>query len=107
MKWSPYLFFGLGAFAMIGDIETDGKSRYQPNIPFGVGMRYALGKRTNLNLELGVRKVFFDYLDGISNGDLRIKNYQYGNKYDDDWYNFIGISISYLIFEIPCPYDFY
>ena len=107
MKWSPYMFFGLGAFGIIGDIETDGNSRYQPNIPFGLGFRYAAGKRMNLNLEMGLRKVFFDHLDGVSNGDLRIKNYQYGNKYDDDWYNFIGISISYMIFEIPCPYDFY
>jgi hypothetical protein len=106
-RWSPYMFFGVGGFAVIGDIETAGKSRVQPNIPFGMGMRYALGKRTDLNIQAGVRKVFFDYLDGVSDGDITNKNYQYGNKYDDDWYNFIGISISYLIFEIPCPYDFY
>jgi len=107
IKWSPYLFFGIGGVGIFGDVDTEGRSTFQPVIPFGIGVRHFLGKRFTLNLEAGLRKMFFDHLDGFSDGDITNKNYQYGNKYDTDWYNFVGLSISYVLFEIPCPYDFY
>lgn len=107
VKWTPYIFFGIGGFAMIGNVDTKGRSLAQPVLPFGIGAKHALSKRLTLNFEIGLRKMFFDYLDGYSDGDIRIKNYQYGNKYDDDWYNYVGVSISYLLYEIPCPFDFY
>ncbi len=108
IKWTPYIFFGVGGFAMLGgNVDTKGRSLTQPVLPFGIGAKHVLSKRLTLNFEIGIRKMFFDYLDGYSDGDIKIKNYQYGNKYDDDWYNYAGISISYLLYEIPCPFDFY
>lgn len=107
LKWSPYMFFGIAGMGIFGDVETADNSRFQPVIPFGLGIRHYVGKRLTLNLEAGLRKMFFDHLDGISDGDITNKNYQYGNKYDTDWYNFVGISISYILYDIPCPYDFY
>ena len=108
IRWSPYFFFGIGGFTFFGgDQDLNGSSTVQLAIPFGGGFKYAINPNITLNLEIGVRKLFFDHLDGFSDGDITNKNYQYGNKYDNDWYNFVGFSVSYLIWDIPCPYDFY
>jgi hypothetical protein len=107
-RWSPYLFAGISGFAFFGgDQDLNGSSTVQLAIPFGGGFKYMINPNITLGLEIGIRKLFFDRLDGYSDGDITNKNYQYGNKYDQDWYNFIGFSVSYLIWEIPCPYDFY
>ena len=108
IRWSPYLFLGISGFTFFGgDQDLNGSSTVQLAIPFGGGFKYAINPNITLNLEIGIRKLFFDRLDGYSDGDVTNKNYQYGNKYDQDWYNFIGFSVSYLIWDIPCPYDFY
>ena len=103
-RWSPYLFFGLGVFGIFGN-ESQNGSNIQPVIPFGLGIKYALNPKFIINFEMGSRKTFYDYLDGISDGDITNKNYQYGNKYDTDWYNFVGLSLSYTLWKIPCPED--
>jgi hypothetical protein len=105
-RWSPYLFFGIAAFGDFGEKENGEGGGIQPAIPFGIGAKYILNPRFLLNFEAGVRKTFYDHLDGVSDGDQTNKNYQYGNKYDTDWYNFIGLSISYTLFDIPCPFDY-
>jgi len=108
IRWSPYMMAGISGFTFTGgDQDLQGSSTVQLAIPFGGGFKYVISPNLTLNLEIGIRKLFFDYLDGFSDGDLSNKNYQYGNKYDKDWYNFVGLSISYTIWEIPCPYDFY
>lgn len=108
IRWSPYFFFGLSGFTFFGgDQELEGSSTVQLAIPFGGGFKYQINPSITLNLEIGIRKLFFDRLDGYSDADITNKNYQYGNKYDKDWYNFVGFSVSYLIWDIPCPYDFY
>ena len=108
IRWSPYFFTGLSCFTFFGgDQDLNGSSTVQLALPFGGGFKYAVNPSITLNLEIGIRKLFFDHIDGFSDGDVTNKNYQYGNKYDKDWYNFVGFSISYLLWEIPCPYDFY
>jgi hypothetical protein len=108
IRWSPYMFVGLSGFTFFGgEQDLNGSSTVQLALPFGGGFKYAINPNITLNLEIGVRALFFDQLDGFSDGDISNKNYQYGNKYDNDWYNFIGFSISYIIWNIPCPYDFY
>ena len=99
---------GLGVFTFFrGDQDLDGTSNVQLAIPFGGGFKYAVNPNITLNLEIGIRKLFTDRLDGYSDGDITNKNYQYGNKYDKDWYNFVGFSISYIFWDIPSPYEFY
>ena len=108
IRWSPYMFVGLSGFTFFGgEQDLKGSSTVQLALPFGGGFKYAVNPNITLNLEIGVRALFFDQLDGYSDGDISNKNYQYGNKYDNDWYNFVGFSISYIIWNIPCPYDFY
>ena len=38
-------------------------------------------------------------------GKLKVfdKNYQYGNKYDNDNYYYIGITFSKVIYKVYCP----
>lgn len=108
VHWSPYMMLGISGFTFFGgNQDLQGASTVQMAIPFGGGFKYALNPNFILNFEVGIRKLFFDQLDGYSDGDITNKNYQYGNKYDNDWYNYIGVSVSYIIWDIPCPYDFY
>jgi len=104
LRYSPYLFGGLGLFGMSGnENKTAAYSNVQGTIPFGVGIKYIVNPKLYLALEFGVRKTFFDYLDNISVGDQSRKNYQYGNPYDNDAYYYLGLSVTRTFYEIPCP----
>jgi hypothetical protein len=106
-RWTPYAFLGV-AFTKWNDTDSEADfSRIQPSIPFGLGIKKLVGKRFSVDFEFGLRKTFFDYIDGISYDDLdRLKDYQYGNPSDNDWYYYSGISISYIIYKIPCPFPY-
>jgi hypothetical protein len=41
-------------------------SLFQPCIPLGVGFKYTLDRKWGVNLELGIRKTFTDYIDDVS-----------------------------------------
>jgi opacity protein-like surface antigen len=85
-------------------------------IPFGIGAKYALSDLWTLGLEIGTRPTFTDYLDDVgglyvasdelvaSNGALAATlgnkvgaktGAGRGNADDKDWYNFVGVTISY------------
>jgi len=105
--FSPYFFAGVGIFRFFGYDDTRGNfGRLQPIIPFGVGIKQLIGKRYAAAVEFGLRKTFFDYLDSVSDADVTIKNYQYGNPNSNDWYYFTGISVTYILYEIPCRYRY-
>ena len=104
VRFTPYLFAGIGLFGISGDIQkNDEYSNIQASIPFGGGIKYVYNPKWYFSLEVGVRKTFFDYLDNISGGDPRDKNYQYGNPNDNDNYYFLGLSITRTFYTIPCP----
>ncbi len=104
IRWTPYLFGGIGIFGISGmDDKPAEYSNIQPMIPFGVGVKYVLNPKWYVGLELGFRKTFFDYLDNLSAGEGVIKNYDYGNRFDNDHYLFLGVSLTYSFYTIPCP----
>jgi len=104
-RWSPYFFGGIALFLFSGEGErTTEYSNVQVSIPFGMGAKYVVNPRWIAGLEFGLRKTFFDYLDNISDGDITNKNYQYGNKFENDWYYFLGVTLSYTFYKIHCPY---
>ena len=106
VKWSPYFFGGFG-FARFSGIDSDQDfNDIQPVIPIGIGFKHLVGKKFSAGLELGARKTFFDLIDGISDGDVTNKNFQTGNPSDNDWYYFFGISLSYIFYNIPCPFQY-
>ncbi|REE01682.1 hypothetical protein C7460_103199 [Marinoscillum furvescens DSM 4134] len=106
-KWSPFIFLGFG-LTQIGNTSPtyEDYSKIQPVIPMGGGVKYELTKRLTLTGEMGARKTFFDYLDGVSDGDQRIKNFRYGNPNDKDWYFYTGVSLTYVLYKIPCPFPY-
>ena len=105
-NWSPYIFGGFGVMS-VGDIPANSNvGKIQPVLPVGFGAKYLIAKKYSIGFEAGARKTFYDYLDGISDGDQTIKDYQYGNPKDDDWYFYTGISFSVILFNIPCPFPY-
>lgn len=103
-KFSPYFHGGLGIFGMLGQKNKAATySSIQLALPIGFGLKYQPDKRWNIGLEFGARVLFFDYLDNVSEGDVFQKNYQYGNKYDNDNYYYVGITISKVIYKVYCP----
>lgn len=106
-KWSPYTFLGFGIVRLYNPSNTTNDfNRNQAVIPMGLGFKHKIGKRFVAEFEAGARKMFFDYLDGISDEDVTIKNYQFGNPTDTDWYFFTGIRLSYVLYKIPCPFPY-
>ncbi len=104
--WSPYVFGGFGVMS-VGDIPANSNvGKVQPVLPVGFGFKYLVAKKYSIGFEAGARKTFYDHLDGISDGDQTIKDYQYGNPKDDDWYFYSGISFSIILFNIPCPFPY-
>ncbi|MBK5280250.1 MAG: outer membrane beta-barrel protein [Bacteroidia bacterium] len=108
LRFTPYLFAGFSLFIISGNSAKNASySNVQPAIPFGGGIKYVVNPKWYLAVELGIRKSFFDYLDNISDEDLSLKNYQYGNRYDNDNYFFTGITLTRTIYDIPCPINPY
>jgi hypothetical protein len=104
VRFTPYLFAGLGLFGISGEVnKTQEYSNVQGSIPFGAGVKYIYNPKWYISLEFGIRKTFFDYLDNISAGDPRDKTYQYGNPNDNDNYYFLGITLTRTFYNIPCP----
>ena len=104
-NYSPYIMGGVGAISYDAP-TTENVGQYQLVLPMGIGFKYLIQKKYTIGIEAGARKTFFDYLDGISDGDQTIKDYQYGNPKDDDWYFFTGLTFSITLFNVPCPFPY-
>lgn len=79
-------------------------------IPFGVGVKYSLGKRVGIAFEWRMHKAFTDYIDDISTDYAEVAatvspyadptgsfeaGMQRGDKETNDWYSFAGITLTY------------
>lgn len=107
VRWTPYVFGGVGIFAMSGhQNKIQEYSNVQPVLPFGLGVKYILNPKWYLGFEAGARKTFFDYIDNVSEGNIAVKNYQYGNTNDNDLYYYVGFTINYSFYTIPCPFPY-
>lgn len=87
-RFSPYGFIGLGVFhfnpytldttgqkVFLKPLSTEGQGIYpnkkeyslwQPTIPFGGGVKFAITENLRIGIEVGIRKLFTDYLDDVS-----------------------------------------
>lgn len=88
LKFSPYIFGGVAVYHFnpythdtagtkyfLPPLSTEGQGFYlarkpysltQFAIPFGGGIKYALTENINIGIEVGMRKLFTDYLDDLS-----------------------------------------
>ncbi|MEL6673773.1 MAG: DUF6089 family protein [Bacteroidota bacterium] len=154
--YTPYVFGGIAIFnfnpqAELGgryyDLQplgTEGQFLSDPNgqlpepyaltqfaVPLGVGVRFSLSKRFDLELETGFRKTFTDYLDDVSgrypdleeleaqnpvaallsdriNTDLfpdgaASVNGIRGDRTQQDWYIYSNVRISFILDWVKCP----
>jgi hypothetical protein len=87
-KFTPYVFVGLAFFhfnpyaldsqnrkVFLKPLSTEGQGIYtnkkeyslwQPAIPFGGGVKFAITENLRIGFEIGFRKIFTDYLDDVS-----------------------------------------
>lgn len=73
---------------ILTDINADAKANFSKvtaAIPLGLGVKYSLNNNFNLSFEIGVRKVFTDYLDGVS---------KIANPNKNDVYLFSGLTLT-------------
>ena len=149
--FTPYIFGGVSVFAFnpkasyngtwynLQPLGTEGQGTTEVGtqhyslvniaFPFGLGVKYSVGKNICIGVEWGLRKTTTDYLDDVSttyadpailkaeNGPIAailadrstIPNEpgtQRGNSNTKDWYSFAGafITIKFKAFkEGPCP----
>lgn len=142
-KWTPFVFGGLAYFHynpqnLLDDTWYDlqplgtegqtiggdgGYSLNQICIPFGVGLKFAVTKRVDVQLEWGLRRTYTDYLDDVGGSYvadatlteqagpltalladpsvLRTTGLNTGRARGDsqtkDWYQYTGITLSLLL----------
>lgn len=103
LRFTPYLFTGLGLFSISGNPNKSAEySNVQLSVPLGGGMKYVLNPRYYIAFEFGMRKTFFDYLDNVSDADPSRKTYRQGNPNDYDNFFFTAITLTYTFYDIPC-----
>lgn len=106
---SPYVFLGLGGAFTNADTDfrgskdpgvlqdmADGPRKSHFTVPFGLGAKYYLSERWVIGVEAGLRPVFNDRLDGMS---------QAGNPDRDDWYGIGSLSLGYRFGSVDSDKD--
>ncbi len=109
---TPYIFGGFSVFTFDpkpfydnqvqnpGQAEGVSYNQMAFSIPFGVGVKYSLGKRVGLAAEWRMHKTFTDYIDDVStvyayptgNFDAGMKR---GDSSTNDWFSYAGITLTY------------
>ncbi len=147
-KFTPYVFAGLSVYHFnpytydtagnkqyLQPLSTEGQGFYNNNkkysltqiaIPFGGGIKYALTDNLRIGAEIGLSKLFTDYLDDVSNTyvdeglllanrgpvavELAYRGEEInpaatypaggtgrGNPSGKDWYYFAGVTLSFRL----------
>jgi opacity protein-like surface antigen len=131
--FNPYTFDTSGNKFFLQPLSTEGQgfyldrkpySLYQFALPFGGGIKYALSDKIKIGVEVGMRKLFTDYLDDVSTtyvdpgllfanrgakalelafrgGEVSntetypVTNTKRGEPKNKDWYYFTGLTLSF------------
>ncbi len=111
-----------------GQFRGDEYSTAQASIAYGIGFKIDLSYRWSLNVELGGRKLFSDYIDDVSGtyADIRdvraqrgeiaaaladrsiepkigLPGRQRGNGKKNDTYALLNVGVFYYFGSIRCP----
>ena len=114
-NFTPYLFYGLSYFRYDqyyiipngpgGDTFYNNYGKDQEfAIPFILGLKFNPNPLFILGFELGARYTMIDNLDGSNPGNEYIDeaNLKFGNITNNDWYIFMGFTISFTFGDLPC-----
>jgi len=104
IRFTPYVYAGVAGFMAF--TKTSGQLAGFNNsenvlgiaITAGIGLKLALSRHWNLGLETGARKAITDQLDHVKDQSPAV-----ANRFDQDWYYYTGISVSYTFYKILCP----
>ncbi len=114
-RWTPYYFISLAIAnynnkVVLADTYTKPfENGFVLAIPTGIGFKYALSYHWNLGLEVGARKTLLknndrlDYLQTKDYPELPRADLPHTDPYDQDWYFYNGLSISYTFYKLRCP----
>ncbi len=112
-RFTMFIFAGIGGYhfntevssgsghfsdSMHGGVVYKRVPKYQINVPYGVGFKWNLGRVLGVGIEWSPRKLFTDYLDGVS--AEYADGYMRGNPRTKDWYFFYGATLS---LKLPTP----
>lgn len=103
MKFSPYVFYGVGVSFYPDD---NGRTVIAPNFPFGLGVKYAISKRWGIGAEVSTRKLMNDELDNLNNPYSSVNLGNINDKlHNNDWINYFGLTLTYKFYwgTKPCP----
>ncbi len=111
---TPYMYTGVSAFSYgtealkdNGDLEQYSR-KIDFAIPFILGVKSNITDHLILGAEIGARYTFTDNLDGSNpTGELEDRqDLKFGNKNNNDWYVFSGITLTYTFGRKPCYCNF-
>ena len=95
-----YNYFDAGQFLSVS--QRDGTLA----IPMTVGAKIRLNQFLILGAEIGARYTFTDNLDGSNpeklNVNRQLDNLRFGNVFNNDWYVFSGLTLTYTFGRKPC-----
>ncbi|MAW09149.1 MAG: hypothetical protein CMC23_03145 [Flavobacteriaceae bacterium] len=112
-EFSPYFFTGINYFQYQLFTVRNGLSSIDVNkydsalefsIPAIVGIKFSINNSFVLSFETGIRYSLTDNIDGSNpigqfENDIQVKH---GELYNNDWYVFTGIALSYTFGRQPC-----
>jgi hypothetical protein len=95
--FSPYIFAGIGGMTDL----YNGQKLPEISIPFGIGMKFKLGNRWNLNIQWSNKLLFSDYLEGIPalNNPQGLNGI---NIFNNDLLSTITLGVSFDIWKKEC-----
>lgn len=129
-SYTPYLSLGIGLSSLDTEVfsanegwidanavDFEPEQDLQPNqinVPIAAGVKYELSDHFVLAAEAGVRFLFTDYYDGISEvytqdgidnapGNITTVGRQRGDRSRTDSYNLFGLQLTYRIPFETCP----
>ncbi len=80
------------------------------NIPFGMGVKWAIGKRLGVGVEYQMRKLMSDKLDDLDDplaydGGVDGPVYYTTQNHNNDWVGYLGVHVTYKIYigKKACP----
>ena len=108
-KATPYLYSGISAayhdnffFTRQGVYTSENTTSIAYGIPMVLGFKAKFMENFVLAAEIGARYTFSDEIDGSAPDYDNDAPTAFGNKNNNDWYVFTGITLTYTFGDKPC-----
>lgn len=107
-KATPYLYSGITVayhdnyFFPNGQLTSENTSSFAYGIPMVFGVKAKFMESFVLAAEIGARYTFSDEIDGSAPDYDNDASTAFGNKNNNDWYMFTGLTLTYTFGRKPC-----